>query len=378
VKRFLLALVTLLAALALAPNAFAGGYTDASYQTPIGKVGQPYYHVIAWRPGQGCPPYSYHLDPGNHLPPGLSLDVSSGKITGTPTKEGSYTFYVSQIDQCGVEGQGNSPFTITIEGSAPAPPLTVTTSTLRIATTGIAYSTTLTASGATSLTWSVAGGSLPAGLQLAGNGTISGTPTTVGTSTFTVKVSDGSRTSTKQLTLRVIAPFAVASPAPEPAEVGRPFSAALTATGGITPYAWALASGALPAGVTLDPAQGTIAGVPTQAGSFALTISARDSNGSSTTLNVTLSVSAKLRIASRRLPGARAGHAYRARLATGGGVGPFTWTLLNGRLPRGLRLDAATGTLKGKPRSAGSYRIAVVVTDSLGARTTRALHLTIR
>jgi putative Ig domain-containing protein len=376
VKRFLLTVVPLLAGLAFAPSAFAGGYTDASYLTPVGKVGQPYYHVIAWRPGQGCPPYSYHLDPGNHLPPGLSLDVGSGKITGTPTKEGSWTFYVSQIDQCGVEGQGNSPFTIKIEGSAP--PLTVTTSTLRIATTGIAYTATLSASGGGSLTWSLAAGSLPAGLQLAANGTISGTPTAVGSSTFTVKVTDGSRSSTRELSLRVIAPFAAATPAMQPGEVGRPLTVSLSATGGITPYAWSLGSGTLPAGLLLDASTGTISGVPEVAGSFPVRVTASDSNGSSTTLELTLTVRAKLAVTSTRLRSASAGRSYRVRLRVRGGVGPLTWKLGGGRLPRGLRLDEATGTLSGRPRTAGAYRITVVVTDALGARTTRAFRLIVR
>ena len=375
-RRLPLAVAAFVAALSFVPNAFAGGYTDASYLTPIGKVGQPYHHVIAWKPGNGCPPYGYHLDPGNYLPTGLSLNVGSGEITGTPTKEGRWTFYVSQIDKCGVEGQGNSPFTITIQGSVA--PLAVTTSSLRIATTGIPYSTTLSASGGGSLTWSLSAGSLPQGLQLGSNGTISGTPTAVGTSNFTVKVSDGSRTTTKDLTLRVIAPFTAATPGLEPGEVGRPFTATLAAAGGIGPYKWSLASGALPAGVALDPAQGTVAGVPEEAGSFQATVAVADSSGSSTTLKLTLTLRAKLGIASTRLPRATAGRAYRATFVFRGGVGPCTWRLANGRLPRGLRLDTTTGRLSGRPRRAGSYRVSVVVTDALGASSARSFRLTVR
>src|SRR5712691_9560080 len=97
--------------------ATAGGYTDASYLTPVGKVGTPYSHQVQWKPGTGCPPYTYAVV-GGQFPPGLSLS-SSGYITGTPTAAGKYTFWIRQTDNCGPEGEGNSAFVITIESGAP-------------------------------------------------------------------------------------------------------------------------------------------------------------------------------------------------------------------------------------------------------------------
>ena len=49
--------------------AAAGGYTDASYYTPVGKVGTPYSHRVEWKPGTGCPPYTYAVV-GGEFPPG--------------------------------------------------------------------------------------------------------------------------------------------------------------------------------------------------------------------------------------------------------------------------------------------------------------------
>ena len=96
---------------ALLPGAAgAGGYTDASYLTPQGTVGQPYSHRVEWKPGNGCPPYSYAVV-GGDFPPGLSLS-SDGYISGTPSKEGRWVFYIRQTDLCGPEGEGNSPFVI--------------------------------------------------------------------------------------------------------------------------------------------------------------------------------------------------------------------------------------------------------------------------
>src|SRR5215468_1199694 len=83
-------------------------------------------------------------------------------------------------------------------------PLTITTAALPAATSGVAYSATLTATGGTPpYTWSIASGTLPAGLTLTTGGVISGTPTATGTSSFTVKVTAGSQNVTKALGITV-------------------------------------------------------------------------------------------------------------------------------------------------------------------------------
>src|SRR5438876_1816467 len=172
----LFALVTVLAGLYV-PAAFAGGYTDASYYTPVGKVGTPYSHTVQWKPGTGCPPYTYAVV-GGDFPPGLSLS-SDGHITGTPTVAGKYTFYIRQTDNCGPEGEGNAPFVITIQSGAP--PLVVTSSTLATGEGDLSYSVALTASGGgSSRAWSLTDGQLPPGLLLSREGMISGTPTAPG------------------------------------------------------------------------------------------------------------------------------------------------------------------------------------------------------
>src|SRR5579875_236371 len=91
-------------------------------------------------------------------------------------------------------------------GSQTSSPLSITTTSLADATVGTAYSATLSATGGTNsgYTWEIASGSLPAGLTLAGSGTIRGTPTTAGTSSFTVQVTDSSaHTATASLSLQV-------------------------------------------------------------------------------------------------------------------------------------------------------------------------------
>jgi hypothetical protein len=55
-------------------------------------------------------------------------------------------------------------------------------------------------------------------------------------------------------------------------------------------------------------------------------------------------------ITTTSLPGGSDGHAYATALAAAGGNPPYRWKLVAGKLPRGLRLQKATGTIAGTPR----------------------------
>jgi hypothetical protein len=360
------ALVTVLAGV-FASSASAGGYTDASYFTPVGKVGVPYSHTVEWKPGTGCPPYTYAVV-GGAFPPGLSLS-SSGHITGTPTKAGTYTFYIRQTDNCGPEGEGNAPFVVTVQGGAP--PLAVTTGTLSNGEADLSYSAALNASGgAGSRTWSVTGGQLPPGLTLSSDGSLSGTPTTAGTYTFTATVSDGTSSSSKSMTITIIPGITVnAAPVVPLAEVRTPYSVSaptvLGVTGGMPPYRYAPVSG-FPFGIGFDSATGEIFGSPREAGVVALTIQITDSNNATKQVTLSVTVLPKLQILRLRLAGGRVGHSYKTNVTVTGGKVPV-WTMSSGKLPTGLKLSSATGVINGMPKRAGSFRFTVSVKDSLGA-----------
>jgi hypothetical protein len=173
-----------------------------------------------------------------------------------------------------------------------APPV-VTTASLPVGTTTVAYSQTLSASGGVSpYTWSVASGTLPAGLTLSADGVISGTPTAGGTSTFTVRVTDsGSRTGTKSLSIVVGTPVGVTTASLANGNVGTALSRTLAASGGATPYTWSLTSGALPAGLSLSAA-GVISGTPTTASTANFTVQVSDSAGRTGTKALSLTIAA--------------------------------------------------------------------------------------
>jgi putative Ig domain-containing protein len=122
---------------------------------------------------------------------------------------------------------------------------------------------------------------------------------------------------------------------------------------------------------------GAISGVPRRAGTYTVSARVVDANGAVGNVQVRLVVRPRLTIAAKALPGAKAGHAYNAKISVRGGVTGLRWSISRGTLPAGLRLGATTGTITGVPRSAGSFRVTVRVRDSLGAVSSKTLLLSV-
>ncbi len=154
--------------------------------TLSGNVTNPFAATLTAR--GGVAPFSWTAAGG--LPPGLSLSPT-GRITGTPTRTGTYTFTVKALDSAQpTAASSTEKVTITI---APRR-LAITTGALPSGKVAAAYAQTLkSAMGIAPLAWTVKSGQLPAGLTLdARTGAIGGMPTQTGTSTFTVQVTDAS------------------------------------------------------------------------------------------------------------------------------------------------------------------------------------------
>ena len=154
---------------------------------PQGQVGVPYTATLVAAPV--TPPCTWTITSGS-LPPGLTLDVATGTISGTPTTAGTYTFFATVTDSIGTSPQQGFFITVT------SPPITFLTTSLPHATEGSTYSEVVNVTGGASpYTWTIASGTLPSGLTLAAtSGIISGKPDkdTAGTHNFTVKVTDSS------------------------------------------------------------------------------------------------------------------------------------------------------------------------------------------
>jgi uncharacterized delta-60 repeat protein len=119
------------------------------------------------------------------LPPGLTLNSSNGKLSGTPTAAGSYTFAIAATDSVGASGSKN--YIVIIN---PTPTITMTAlANWTVNQTG--YSQTISTSGGTgALTFTQSAGTLPSGLVLSSSGVLSGTPTATGSFSFTVMATD--------------------------------------------------------------------------------------------------------------------------------------------------------------------------------------------
>ncbi len=163
--------------------------------------------------------------------------------------------------------------------------LGIITTSLPAATQGVPYDTFITAGGAsTPFTWSVISGKLPPGLTFLTSSTsnsaeITGTPTILGASTFTVQVTDSSNASVSQsLTITVYPPppLSVSTPYLPAGMVGVNYSQTLLASSGVQPYTWSIAAGNLPVNVSLA-ANGVISGTPAATGTYDFTVKVTDS-----------------------------------------------------------------------------------------------------
>jgi len=167
-----------------------------AFNPAAGEVGVAYSQQPAVTGGTG--PFAWAISAGS-LPAGLSLNATTGSVGGTPTASGSYPLTVTATDSFGQVAARTVTVVIaarpTFDGAAPP-----------AGQVGVAYSTIFAVTGGTApITWAVPTGALPPGLTFnTSTGTLSGTPTTVGSSSFTVSVTDAfGQTANRAVTLVV-------------------------------------------------------------------------------------------------------------------------------------------------------------------------------
>ena len=256
------------------------------------------------------------------------------------------------------------------------PAITVLPATLPNGVVAVAYSQILSGSGGTApYTFAVTSGALPAGLTLTAAGVLAGTPTTAGSSTFTVTATDangctGVRTYTIVIaaTPPVCPVITLSPPTLPPGAVGVAYSQTIIGSGGTAPYTFSVTSGTLPAGLTLTAA-GVLAGTPTAVGTATVTIRGTDVNGCFGSIVYTIVVTAvacpAITLAPPTLPPGTTGVAYSQTITASGGTGPYTFAVTSGTLPAGLTLTAA-GVVSGTPTTAGTTAFTIRGTDANG------------
>ncbi|WP_224981737.1 beta strand repeat-containing protein [Geomonas agri] len=354
----------------------------ASTSLPDATAGQVYIGTTLAANG-GVIPYSSWTVTNGSLPTGLSLNSSTGAITGTVDAAAlpSYTFTVSVTDNAGTKA--TKTFTMNVTS------LTVNNTTLKAWTQGNpGYSDQLTASigGVTlpksSVTWSAVG-SVPQGLLLAADGSITSTatgPVFAGTNTITVlatytdTVANKTYTATKTISMTVNPALSITTSSLPPVVVGNDYTQKLVKVGGTPSYAWSITNGTLPPGLQLDPSTGDITGIPTGTGTALFTVQVTDGTGATASRALSILVNPTLSITTASLPPVTSGLTYLQQLVGSGGTRPYTWSI-SGNLPPGITL--ANGVLSGTASGAGDYDFIAQLKDNDGTLVTKLLTITV-
>jgi len=278
IHRWRLAAITLGSALAMAAagNAFAAGAPVInSALTASGTVGVAFSYTIK----ATMNPTSFNA---TGRPAGLSVDTTTGVISGTPTAAGTSNVTISATNS---NGTGSATLVLTI--SLPPPP-TITSAVTASGTQGVpgfSYQITATSNGpilSYGTTVSVPGVSFSTA-----TGSFSGTPTSAGTFSGNITATNAGGTGTKTVTFTIAAPPAptVTSAGTASGTVGTPFSYQIAATNSPTSFGTTVS---IP-GVGFSTTTGSFSGTPTTANTFSGNITATNANGTgSKTLTVTI------------------------------------------------------------------------------------------
>ena len=342
---------------------------------PQGTANQNYSAPLAATGGTG----TYTWGVTGTLPTGLTLNASSGEISGIPTGTSNLNHTFTVTDQTPPTPQRTTKTLRLIIGSAP-PDLIITTNSLPSGTVTQPYNVTLISSGGSGAkTWDISSGSLPTGLSLSSSGVVSGTPQATGNSSPTFRVRDAGNpqdTATKQLSITINLPARpnITTNSLPNGNFNQSYDRTLGVTGGVTPLTWGVISGGLPSGLSINSQTGRISGTATATGKFDFTVQVTDSTpvtpqSDTAVLSIKIDPPAPPSITSPNsssLPTGTVNQPYPdTQLTANNGTAPYEWSV-NPPLPNGLVIDPMSGVIRGTPLSGsnGNTNHTFTVTDS--------------
>ena len=285
------------------------------------------------------------------LPTGLSVNTTTGVISGTPSAVGVTNVTITATNATG-SGSGTLVITVT------APPA-ITSTLTTTGTVGTAFTYQITGSN-TPTSFNATG--LPAGLTVnTTTGVISGTPTATGVTNVTITATNTTGSGSATLAMTISTVPAITSTLSATGAVGTAFTYQIT--GSNTPTSFS-ATG-LPAGLSVNTGTGAITGTPTAAGSSTVIIGATNAGGTGT---------ASLMVAISSIAGAPA---VTSVLTASGTVGAALSYQITGSntptsfsatgLPTGLSVNTTTGVISGTPSVAGATNATITTTNGTGS-----------
>ncbi|MBR4196321.1 MAG: putative Ig domain-containing protein [Synergistaceae bacterium] len=236
--------------------------TITTTSLPSGTVNTSYNAVLS----ASASNVTWSVSAGS-LPQGLSLNSSTGAITGTPTAAGTSSFTIRAVS-----GSNSAEKALSITVNAGTSTITITTTALPEGIAGMSYSAVLL-SNPSGASWTLSG-NLPAGLAMDSSGRISGTPTNSGNFSFTATAVYGSARASRTLSVK-ISPLEITTSALPGGTVSESYSQTLSSNG--TGLSWTVSGGNLPPGLTLNASSGLLSGTLTEAGEYTFTVYAHNS-----------------------------------------------------------------------------------------------------
>ncbi|WP_377706327.1 putative Ig domain-containing protein [Pseudomonas protegens] len=289
--------------LAITPTTLPDGIQGTAYNQTVTATG-------------GTTPYTYAISAGS-LPAGLSLNTSSGVISGTPTVSGTFNLTVTATDAN--SATGSRAYTLQMNGLPPV--ANAVSATVAANSSANPIILNITGGAASSVAIATAASH---GTATASGTSITYTPTAgySGSDSFTYTATNASGTSSPAtVTLTVSAPTLAITPTTLPdGTQGTAYNQTVTATGGTTPYTYAISAGSLPAGLSLNTSSGVISGTPTVSGTFNLTVTVTDANSATGSRAYTLQMNALPPVA----------NAVSATVAANSSANPITLNITGG------------------------------------------------
>lgn len=339
-----------------------------STSLPVGAVDEDYAATLVASGGSGT--YAWRIAEGV-LPPGLALSDPTGAsvdLVGRPTEDGRFAFQVEVEDAAGSRARRAfavdvTPFPsrLTLVPRSPAGGPIGSDLVLEVEALG----------GRAPFVWE---SEAPEGFTFrASSGwvaTLEGPLTEIGEIPWTVRAEDADGEDARlDLTLRIVPVLEIETATLAPASQGVTYEDRVVATEAGGGHTWVVASGALPAGLSLSPdgAIARIAGSPAGTSSSSFTLEVVDALEQRASRRFEISVAEPLAVDGAPLPDGRLGDPYGATLAASGGRPPYTWRVASGALPYGIEVEnGANAALTGTAGQVGSFPFDLEVTDADG------------